>query len=396
MQIDLFHQWVSSGPNLANCGWDIWSNTDEIVKPMRKILYIHIGHYKTGTTALQVFLNENARRLRRAGVNYPTALQNHHKHSKLAFSIYRAAGVEKLMHGYNDPTPPADVWAKLFETVRTSSSPAVLVSSEEFIRMGSHPKAVKILHDILAPMRDEFDIRIIAYLRAPQAHLRSWYNQLIKMRRPVPDFNLAVGKVMEPVHYDYALALQPWIDIVGPEAVILRAYHPDLREGRRHYQEFLDILGIEMTPAGWVLPDDDSNPRLDEKMLDLVRLTQVIGMDDGAQKWALTRMEKFLEKQMLAGNPNARNQSFEEIEQRSIAGLEYVENLPNSTINAADFAQECLQPEHPLQAKLENILGFLIDDTYRLRTQMRERRIEVNQRLLAIEKALNITPLAKS
>lgn len=362
---------------------------------MRKTLYIHIGHYKTGTTALQVFLTDNARRLRRAGVDYPTALQNHQKHSKLAFSIYRAAGVEKLMHGYNDPTPPTEVWAELFRVVRTSTSPAVLVSSEEFIRMGSHPKAVEILHDILAPMRDEFDIRIIAYLRAPQAHLRSWYNQLIKMRRPVPDFNTALTKVMEPVHYDYALALQPWIDIVGPKAMILRAYHADLREGHRHYQEFLDIFGVKVTSAGWSMPDEDSNPRLDEGMLDLVRLTQVIGMDDGAQEWALERMRKFLGKQMLARNPDAVDQDFEAISQRSSAGLTQIENLPNSSIKAAQFSKECVQPEHPLQEKLENMLGFLIDDTFRLRNQMRERRIEVNQRLAAIEKALNITPTDK-
>lgn len=380
---------------LANWEWGVWSSTDQIVKTMRKILYIHIGHYKTGTTALQVFLGENATRLRRAGVDYPTVLQNHHKHSVLAFSIYRAVGVEKLMHGFNDPTPPAEVWAKLFEAVRTSSSPAVLISSEEFIRMGSHPKAVKILQGILAPMLDEFDIRIIAYLRAPQAHLRSWYNQLIKMRRPVPDFNLAVSKVMEPVHYDYALALQPWIDIVGPEAVYLRAYHSGLREGRRHYQEFLDILGIKMSAAGWILPDEDSNPRLDDKFLDLVRLTQVIGMDDEAQEWALTRMHNFLEKQMLARSPDAEDQSFEAIAQRSSAGLEFVKNLPNSFTNADVLAHKMLQPEDPLQARLENTLGFLLGDIERLRKQVRERRVEVNQRLSAIEKALNITPLEK-
>lgn len=37
---------------------------------MRKILYLHIGHYKTGTSALQAFLTDNQRKLMRRGLDY--------------------------------------------------------------------------------------------------------------------------------------------------------------------------------------------------------------------------------------------------------------------------------------------------------------------------------------
>ena len=108
---------------------------------MRKTIYLHIGHYKTGTTALQVFLARNRAKLLRRGLGYPEKICNHAKHSKLAFSLYHATGVDTLMHGYRDATPPEEIWAQIFAAARASKAPKLLVSSEEFMRLGAHPAA---------------------------------------------------------------------------------------------------------------------------------------------------------------------------------------------------------------------------------------------------------------
>ena len=61
---------------------------------MPKTLFLHIGHYKTGTTALQIFLERNAKLLAASGFEYPNFWTHNSKHSAFAFSILRAAGVE--------------------------------------------------------------------------------------------------------------------------------------------------------------------------------------------------------------------------------------------------------------------------------------------------------------
>ena len=81
---------------------------------MQKTLYIHIGHYKTGTTALQVFASRHQAMLAEThGLDYPSVRIHNAKHSGYAFALYKAAGVETLMHGYSDPTPPEPIWAEL-------------------------------------------------------------------------------------------------------------------------------------------------------------------------------------------------------------------------------------------------------------------------------------------
>ena len=104
---------------------------------MQKTLYIHIGHYKTGTTALQVFASRRQAMLAEThGLDYPSVRIHNAKHSGYAFALYKAAGVETLMHGYSDPTPPEPIWAELFDHVRASPHAKTVISSEEFMRVG--------------------------------------------------------------------------------------------------------------------------------------------------------------------------------------------------------------------------------------------------------------------
>ena len=112
---------------------------------MAKTLHLHIGHFKTGTTALQVFLARNPRLLARHGLEYAELFRHNAKHSGLAFAIYRSAGVTTLMHGYDSPDAPEERWRALFDAVRKSQRDGVIVSSEEFMRRGAIPLACEIL-----------------------------------------------------------------------------------------------------------------------------------------------------------------------------------------------------------------------------------------------------------
>ena len=112
--------------------------------------------------------------------------------------------------------------------------------------------------------------------------MRSCYNQLVKMNTAPSDFNTAVCRQMEPVHYDYALALRPWIEIFGKAALTVRPYLEDFRQDGGLYRDFLSVFGIDFDRpprgGGWRLPADDVNPRLDDWILDLNRVLQAAGL----------------------------------------------------------------------------------------------------------------------
>ena len=352
---------------------------------MRKTLILHVGHFKTGTTALQVFLMENRKALLRRGLDYTGEGLTHAKHSRLAFSIYRQAQVDTLMHGYREPTHPRAVWQQLFDAALASKAPRVLVSSEEFMRMGAYPRAAEILAEIIAPARAQFDFRVIAYLRSPGAHLRSWYNQLVKMNTAPPDFNTAVTGVMEPVHYDYALAVQPWVDIFGAEAVTLRPYLEGMRHDGGLFRDFLDTLGLEYDRpplAGWKTPTRDVNPRLDDRLLELNRILREAGMDASLRDWIMDREGKALPQATGAA-------SFEAIAARSATGLAALEGLPGNGLAetgvAGDFAADRPLPDPPWRAELARMVTMLLRDQEFLRRRLNSQNADLTARLGAAE-----------
>ncbi|MCC5987725.1 MAG: hypothetical protein JJT95_08585 [Pararhodobacter sp.] len=137
---------------------------------MKTTNFTHVGHFKTGTTALQVFRVKNADRFRKVGLHYAESHREDAKQSALAFALYHAAGVRELMHGYDDDTPPEMLWREFFDEVRHGPEPTVLASSEEFMRLGAWHEAADRRRRIIGTVAGEFDFRIIAYLRPPQAH----------------------------------------------------------------------------------------------------------------------------------------------------------------------------------------------------------------------------------
>ncbi|WP_294230281.1 hypothetical protein [uncultured Shimia sp.] len=361
---------------------------------MTKTIYIHIGHYKTGTTALQVFMNSNRQALRELGtlwnkgVDYPEQFCDLAKHSKMAFSIYREAGVSSLMYGFQNDVPAQTRWNNFFDYVRQSKCPSVLISSEEFMRMGANPAAAQLLNDIIAPVKNEFTFKIIAYLRRTDAHLRSWYNQLVKLRQPVPDFNSTVCDVMEPIHYDYSLALKPWIEMFGSKSVIVRPYTETLRENNELFRDFLGIMGIPFDGKNakhWDVPGDRINLRMEDRFLELTRITQNMGMKAGRPKQLRERFAKLLDDHQPE---HKSSQSFDDVVETSRRAMEALKASQNTAPLATLFADHPPVADAPDRAEMLNLTQLLLQENTTLRNRLNKHAQEVNTRLDAIEDQL--------
>lgn len=301
-------------------------------------LILHIGHYKTGTTALQLFLSENAALLNERGLVYSQTALTNAKHSALAFSLLSEAGVTTMLHKF-DPTQEAQVlWNTLFDEARAlPQGSALIASSEEFMRLAMSPDAVEALRGYVANATD-IDIQIIAYLRGPQSHLASWYNQLVKMGQVVGSFESAVRTAMEKIHLDYAFALAPWIDIFGEQNVQVRGFHDGLRSETAIYDDFLTALGFEPLALGY-FPSRDPNPRLDDRYLDIRRAFERTGLPSEVAKHYFVRALEAL-KVEDGGIKALHAPDFPALSEAAKAGIETLAHLPGADFSAQDLLQD--------------------------------------------------------
>ncbi len=351
---------------------------------MRKTLYLHIGHFKTGTTAIQVFLQDNRRLLEKQNLWVAKTALKHCKHSALAFCLYKAAGVQTLMHGYNKPDTPQQQWAALFDELRNSKKSRMIVSTEEFMRLGNFPKAVEQLKQVVA-MAPDIDFKVIAYLRAPEYHLRSWYNQLVKMGIPTPAFNAAAAGAIEPIHYDYALALQPWIDLFGADAVTLRHYAEGGRQSNRLLQDFLSIFEIREPLRNLKFRSKDPNPRMDDDVIELVRILQNTGAPRHVIETAAERIKTYRDLEQTTDFSPA-NDGFEVMRQQAVSGLEQLaRQAPGFSETLSQFQSSLPQPDDATAAEGWHIVGLVLNELQALRkTTLRQNKI-LAQRLDALE-----------
>ena len=110
--------------------------------PIRPIpdggVLLHVGMFKTGTTAAQGMFAAARDRLLEQGVLYPPAAGNSHR-------VPACAVVEHRPHK-DKRVPPIAEWDALVETIRSSSAPRTLLSSE-FFSHADDPHAQRILDD---------------------------------------------------------------------------------------------------------------------------------------------------------------------------------------------------------------------------------------------------------
>lgn len=212
-----------------------------------KTLYIHIGHYKTGTSAIQKYCSENAATLAQNGYYYPPVARpprNATNHGELSLTLAGAHGF-KPPPWYGGGTDIDEVYREFQADVTAAAPSNILVSSEEFMQLAlrkSPGEAICDLRDRLA----QFDVRILLYIREPMALLKSWYNEVNKGpygTRTFPVFfkNLDSDFLSQWHTYDR------FAEVFGSDRMIVRSYK---YTGMDHIRDFLSAIGYAPLPTG--------------------------------------------------------------------------------------------------------------------------------------------------
>ena len=139
---------------------------------MRKIIFIHVGTHKTGTTSIQYFLQANAEKLKdcgirvaRSGVDFARGRRGNHN---VAWEVRRDVRYNRKLGGV----------AELLEELSDSNEKTAVISSEDFEYLLKYPAELKEFDQKLNKIG--YDRTYLVFFRNSQNYLLSLHYELTK------------------------------------------------------------------------------------------------------------------------------------------------------------------------------------------------------------------------
>lgn len=217
-----------------------------------KQLYIHIGTGKTGTTALQNFLDLNNNQLEKFSIKYADTFKFNSLHHKLCINFTR----QKF--NYEDRVIEVKKALQvLIEEAKNSSCKKIIISSEDF--PGVTEDEIKNIY--IDELGKYFDINVIVYLRRQDEYLESWNAQLIKTGTFTSDIYSLKNQLSSKGLFDYYSMIEKWSKYIGKQNIHVKVYEKGQFFKQNIFNDFMtifDILEIE----GFQFPPKDPNPSL--------------------------------------------------------------------------------------------------------------------------------------
>lgn len=211
-------------------------------------IILHIGTWKTGSSAIQLFLARNAALLAKQGVFLPSIVQQELGHT-LLFRALRSDGEDKDR-----------LLAELKAIGRDTPDARVIISSEHF-----WPLSAEEISDLAAALHTVTrDIRVLVYLRPQDEMWASIYAQQTKSFRVRPDAPVwGTGDFVAHPILDWALyyhkCLAMFEQPFGAGAIIPRLYRREAFPEQDIIFDFLDFAGIDRDPD-FDRYEGDTNP----------------------------------------------------------------------------------------------------------------------------------------
>jgi hypothetical protein len=248
-----------------------------------KKIFIHIGPPKTGSSAIQNWLCNNADYLSRQGIYYPTHDSDVNKISSgNVLSIYDRQEDKSLEFNESKVT-------ELLERFNNGDWHTLLLSSEYFYN--NCEELSKIFQDAI----------FIAYIRSPLEFLESTYNQSVKRHGNTKEI-LLPKNLNGPV----INRLEGFINTIGKDRFCLRCYLEEIFISNNIVRDFLSIFGVVDIPQ---VTNEKVNQSYSYEALELkrwlnnfdlkgldVQLDRALqGYTSGINKFSLIKPRKFNE-----------------------------------------------------------------------------------------------------
>ena len=222
----------------------------------KRTVFLHIGVFKTGSSALQVFFAKNQQTLAKHGLEYPS-LNGLDLAKRGLVTSGNAAFVARSLFDKNTrlsvADPNGEYLATFQKSLQQSTAPNALFSSEFFSSVP--PAGFAKLKEVAE--REGFDLKVLAFVREQSSYLESLYIQRVKrggaMERPETYIDTLID---DEKHLFYASFFDGLAEVLGKENLIVRAFRP-----KNLFSSTLTALGIKASPE-FQLPPSKVNVSL--------------------------------------------------------------------------------------------------------------------------------------
>lgn len=266
--------------------------------PDRAVL-VHIGPYKTGTTAIQSSLHEHRAELSEHGVTYPGS---YHRQMRPSWALLGRSRV-------GEAAVPRREWDAMVDEVRAAEG-RVVISSEDF--SSARPAQVSQLVEDLDPER----VHVLIVARRLDKLMPSAWQERVKSVNETRTYGEWLTEVLDPDHrgeaartfwHNHGLAalVERWRAALPAEQVIVLVNDEDDR--RVQPSAFERLLGL---PEGVLTPGPHVNTSLSMERIELCRQVNVAAE---ARGWVGSRKLNAPRRAMLAGLRAAPRAEFESL-----------------------------------------------------------------------------------
>jgi hypothetical protein len=231
-----------------------------------RTVLLHIGPYKTGTTALQGALRQARPAMAEHGVVYAG---KERQHMRAALAVRGAKGLT------GDPTPPIAHWNRLVRQVEAASDERVIVSSEFFTESSSEiaRKVVDGLGGervhVLVTLRPLAKIMPSSWQQYVRNGQRTSYDEWLDCMLNKPPYRHPTPTFWK--RHRHEVLVERWASIVGPERLTVAVVDDADRLGLMRTVE--QLVGL---PEGLLVPEDGwTNRSLTMGEAELVRQLNV-------------------------------------------------------------------------------------------------------------------------
>ncbi|QRM87804.1 hypothetical protein FG167_00740 [Lacinutrix sp. WUR7] len=212
-------------------------------KTKKKIIYIHIGFMKTGTSAIQSFLVQNSSFLKKNNLYFPEV--NKKAMNYLGFSLLNE--VPPYVHHQLD-VDRVTLYKNLKTEITKAKEDNIIISTEAYSLMSTDfflgDKAPILLKELLESKK--FQFKIIASIRPQMDYVISQYNQHIKTHNFYSLYHGGINKFYEEKKelFNFNTVIKRWESVFGKENIILNVYEKQ----NDSVSTFLNSFNIDYMP----------------------------------------------------------------------------------------------------------------------------------------------------
>lgn len=245
-----------------------------------KIIYLHIGPHKTGTTTIQHSLMANRNLLFQHGVSLlkTGAIK---KHLAKQHRIQRELKKDK-----------SDLWEKLVIELEQADAEKNIISSEELCRCNLEEiqRIKKYLSD--------YEVFVIFYCRRQDQRLQSLWAQSAKFPNRRNEkrsfYEWLEENKYQAVASDYFDLYKTWGSIFGEDHILVRIFEKDQFHGNL-FQDFLTACDVENPESYLESQDQNQTPSIKEIIL-LQAYMELLGdrLSEGSLKKVFRFVKEFV------------------------------------------------------------------------------------------------------